>query len=350
LKKLKYVQNKRLGYNEEQILFVPYNQSEVFKKSSVIKAALMENPNIEQVAYGFSVPKNISQSRVIRQWEGSTDGESLLIYQTAVDVDFLDLYDMKLLQGSNFSELAPTDTIKQYILNETAVSALGWEQPIGKNFQEGKVIGVVKDFHFQPLQLAIEPLFLEASAGGGLLNLRGAISIKVKGQNMESTIKSVQNTIKSIFPSIPFEYQFLDEALAQMYIKDQRLGKVFNLFTGLALLISMLGLLGLAAYNVVRRAKEISIRKVLGASAVGIIQMLFRDYLKLIIVALCIALPIAYYLMQRWLESFAYRIVLSGHWPIFILIGLCALILPIIIIVLQSIRAASANPADNLRT
>ncbi|GAB5552360.1 MAG: ABC transporter permease [Saprospiraceae bacterium] len=349
LQQLKYVQNKRLGYNEDQVLFVPYAKGEVFKQSSVIKASLLENPHIKEVAFSFSIPTNMSQSRRIKGWEGSNGEESVLIYQGFVDYGFMDLYDMEIIAGRSFSEDFPADSTKQYILNETAVESLGWDNAIGKKFQEGKVIGVVKDFHFQPLHLAIEPLFFELSSGGGLMSIRGNISLKVDGQNIESTINYLQSTMKSIVPTLPFEYQFLDEALVQMYIKERRLGRMFSLFTGLAVLISILGLLGLASYNVVRRSKEISIRKVLGASAISIVRMLFKDYFKLIVLALCIATPLSYYLMQRWLESFAYRITLAWQWQIYLVIGLAALILPLIIIGLQSIRSVLANPADNLK-
>ena len=143
------------------------------------------------------------------------------------------------------------------------------------------------------------------------------------------------------------EYQFFDEALNKMYVKERRLGRMFRIFTGLALLISLLGLLGLAYYNVIRRAKEISIRKVLGANAVNIIQLLSNDFVKLILLALIIATPLAYYMMQRWLESFVYRINLS--WTTFALIGVIALILPVVVIGIQSLRSAQANPVDNLR-
>ena len=174
--------------------------------------------------------------------------------------------------------------------------------------------------------------------------------MKIDGQNRKQTLDYIAASMKAILPTIPLDYQFLDEALQKLYQKERQLGRMFTVFTGLAVLIALLGLLGLASYNVVRRAKEISIRKVLGASASGIIRMLFKDYLRLIIVALVFAIPMAYYLMQRWLDNFAYRINLAWHWQLFALIGLVALILPLIIISLQSIRSARANPAEQLRT
>ncbi|MEO0340021.1 MAG: FtsX-like permease family protein, partial [Bacteroidota bacterium] len=349
LQQLKYIQDKRLGFDEEQVVFIPYPNGKVYEQEAVIKASLLKNPNIREIAFSQAVPLNMYGSGRVRNFEGSTGEEIFVPYRNYIDYNFIDLYGMKILDGRAFSEDFQADSIPQFILNETAVKTLGWEDPIGKGFNGGRVIGVVKDFHFQPFHLAIEPLYFQLSSTGQL-GFWGNISLKVDGQNMQSTLAYIDNTLKEVFPTIPMEYQFLDEALQQLYQKEQRLGKMFSIFTGLAVLISILGLLGIASYNVVRRAKEISIRKVLGATATGIIQMLFKDYLKLVLIALVFATPLAYYLMSRWLEGFAYRIELAWHWPLFVLIGMAALILPLVIISLQSIRSARANPADQLRT
>ncbi|MEO0340631.1 MAG: FtsX-like permease family protein, partial [Bacteroidota bacterium] len=333
----------------KQVVFIPYAEGKVHKQEAVIKATLLQNPHIKEVAFSKAVPLNMYGSSKISKFEGSTGDENFSSYRNAIDYNFLALYDMEIVDGQAFSKKPSTDTLQQYILNETAVKSLGWENPIGKNFNDGRVVGVVKDFHFQPLHLAIQPLYLRLASSEDL-SYYGSISVKVDGQNMKQTLDHIAGSMKSIIPAIPFEYQFLDEALQKLYRKEQQLGRMFSVFTGLAVLIALLGLLGLASYNVVRRAKEISIRKVLGASAAGIIRMLFRDYLRLIILALALATPLAFYLMQGWLDNFAYRIDLAKHWLLFVLIGLAAVVLPLTIIGLQSLRTARANPADKLRS
>ncbi|MEL7120132.1 MAG: FtsX-like permease family protein [Bacteroidota bacterium] len=344
---LKYVQNKRLGFDKDHVIFVPYSKNdEVAQKRAIIKERLLQNPHIKQVAFSLSVPINMANSGTVRNWEGKGPDDTFWAYRSPVDYDYMDLYDMEIIEGRGFSRDFPADSIQRYVLNERAVEVLGWDHPIGKSFNQGQVIGVVKNFHFQPFHLAIEPLYLRLVTNEDL-SYRGIISLKVDGQSMESTLNYMQNSLKSILPSIPLEYQFFDEALNKMYVKERRLGRMFRIFTGLALLISLLGLLGLAYYNVIRRAKEISIRKVLGANTVNIIQLLSNDFVKLILLALVIATPLAYYMMQRWLESFVYRINLS--WTTFALIGVIALILPVVVIGLQSMRSAQANPVDNLR-
>jgi putative ABC transport system permease protein len=283
---------------------------------------------------------------IVKEWEGNDSQGDFFVYNNFIDYDFIDLFEIKLKEGRNFSPDYPTDSVESYILNESAVKALGWGSAVGKQFRNGKVIGVVKDFHFQPLDLAIKPLFLALRQGRGAMNTEHIV-IKVKTGDLENTLAAIQQTIKNFVPHIPFEYRFMDEAYAQLYQSEQRLGLAFNIFTGLALFIACMGLLGLVSQQVLQRTKEIGIRKVLGASVPGIVLLLSKDFLKLVLLALIIAVPVAGYAMSRWLEDFAYSIDLS--WWMFALTGIVALVIALVTISFQAIKAALANPVKSLR-
>jgi putative ABC transport system permease protein len=264
-----------------------------------------------------------------------------------VDYDFIDLFQIKLKEGRNFSPDFPTDSADSYILNESAVKALGWQSAAGKQFRGGKVIGVVKDFHFQPLGLPIKPLFLGMRKGREAFNTEH-IAIKIKTGELENTLAAVQRTVKKFLPHIPFEAHFMDEAYEQLYKSEKRLGQAFNIFTLLAVFIACMGLLGLVSHNVLQRTKEIGIRKVLGASVSQLIILISRDFLKLIGTALIVAMPVAWYAMNQWLQNFAYRIDIS--WWIFALSGSLSVGVALLTVSFQSIKAALADPVKSLRS
>ncbi|MEM6844412.1 MAG: ABC transporter permease [Bacteroidota bacterium] len=345
---LEYIQNKKLGFNREQVVYVPFNFEKIDENTEVIRNELLAHSNIEKVSKSIELPLNSSNQGIVDKWEGNDGQREFFCYRNYVDYDYLDLFEIELLAGRNFSSDYATDSIDSYILNKSAVKAIGWtpESAIGKGFREGQVVGVVKDFHFQPMDLSIEPLWmmlrLENNYGSN-----GNISIKVSTDDLENTLAYVQQTFKSIAPSVPFEYHFLDESYNQLYQAEQRLGQAFTIFTMLALLIACIGLFGLVSYNVVQRTKEIGIRKVLGASVLAIVELLSKDFLKLVVVALVLATPIAWYAMQQWLNDFAYRIDIP--WWVFILVAMFAIGISVLTVSFQSIRAALANPVDSLR-
>jgi putative ABC transport system permease protein len=344
---LGYIQNKELGYSREQIVYVPYHDVDITQKIPAIRAALLSNPRIEKVTFPVYMPLNMISETIVKDWEGNDSQGDFFVYNNYVDYDFIDLFEITLKEGRNFSPDYPTDSVDSYILNESAVKALGWESAIGKQFRGGKIIGVVKDFHFQPLGLAIKPLFLALRKGRGAMNTEH-IAIKLKTGDLENTLAAIGQTIKNFVPHIPFEYRFMDEAYAQLYQSEQRLGQAFTIFTLLALFIACMGLLGLVSQQVMQRTKEIGIRKVLGASVPGIVFLLSKDFLKLVVLALLIAVPLAWYAMSRWLEDFAYSIDLS--WWMFGLAGVVALAIALITVSFQSIKAALANPVKSLRS
>jgi putative ABC transport system permease protein len=267
-----------------------------------------------------------------------------------VDFDFINQYKMKIVAGRGFSKQFATDTTEAMVINESTAKLLGYsspEQAIGKNFDQwgrkGKIIGVIKDFHYQSLQQAIPPLTMRIEPQGYQM-----LSIKVSPNNLPSTIKTIENKWNRFIPDRPFDYTFLDESFDKQYRDEDRFGNLFLNFAVLAIFISCLGLLGLASYSTIQRTKEIGIRKVLGASVSNITTLLSKDFIKLVLIALLIASPIAWFGMHKWLEGFAYRINID--WWIFILAGALAILIALLTVSFQAIRAAIANPVKSLRT
>jgi putative ABC transport system permease protein len=248
-----------------------------------------------------------------------------------------------------------TDTAS-YVINETAVQQLGWKTPqnaIGKDLTygntKGRVIGVVHDFHFESLHQAIIPmLFLLPPPSSGYYN---SISIKVNGNNVQSAINTIKDTWRQYVPTVPFDYTFLDDRFQKLYDAEQQESKLFTIFSCLAIFIACLGLFGLSAFTISQRVKEIGVRKVLGASVSQLVVELSRSFLILVIVASAIALPVAGYLMYKWLEgNFVFRISLISSWWVFAGAGIVAFIIAFVTISFQTIKAANINPVKSLRS
>jgi putative ABC transport system permease protein len=269
-----------------------------------------------------------------------------------VDFDYIPQYQLKLLAGRVFSRAFGTDTTQAMVLNEAAVRMLGYHRPqdaIGRNFSQwgrkGKIIGVVKDFHYQGLQQDIRPFSMRIEPGGCSL-----ISVKVSTTDIKGTISAIEKAWQKIIPYRPFSYFFVDEMFDRQYRAEDRFGRLFLYFAVLAIFISCLGLLGLATYSTVQRTKEIGVRKVLGASVGGIVGMLSREFLVLVGLAFLAATPVSFFLMKKWLDGFAYRINIYSAWWIFILAGLGAFAITLFTISFQAVKAALANPVNSLRS
>jgi putative ABC transport system permease protein len=257
---------------------------------------------------------------------------------------------MQMAAGRNFSKAVSTDT-NNYIINEAAVRMLGWKTPqnaLDKDLAyggiKGKVIGVVKDFHFESLHQAIIPLLFQLPSQG----FYGRLSIKISGHNVQSAINTIQSTWQRYLPETPFDFTFLDTKFDQLYRSEQQQGNLFTIFSCIAVFIACLGLFGLSAFTITQRVKEIGVRKVLGASVPQIVIELSKDFLKLVLIATMIAFPIAWYSMSKWLLDFAFRINIS--WWIFLIAGVIALLIAFATISFQSIKAALANPVKSLRS
>jgi putative ABC transport system permease protein len=267
-----------------------------------------------------------------------------LINQNGIDKDLIPLLKMKLVQGSNFSG-SPADSA-HYILNETAVRQAGIEDPIGKSFtlhqNKGTIIGVVKDFNYASLKTAIEPAIFYYDPSGW------TVYIKTTAAEAQKAIAAAQKAWKQYNSDFPFTYSFLDDDFNKMYADDQRTGTLFNVFAVVAILISCLGLLGLSTYTAQVKTKEIGIRKVLGASIISITRLLAREFIALVLLAFLIATPIAWLFMNKWLRDFVYRIHING-W-VFVVTGLIAIVIALLTVGFQAIKAAVANPVKSLRT
>jgi hypothetical protein len=263
------------------------------------------------------------------------------------DDGYVDTMGMTIAQGRNLSKEFPTDKTESFLVNEELAKLMGHEDPIGKSFsfweQKGKIVGVIKDFHFQPLRRKIEPLIIQWVD----LDWTNFLFLRIAPEGIAKTLGTVQGTWGKILPDIPFSYQFLDEDFAIMYRSEERTGTLLKIFTAMAILVACLGLFGLASYAAEQRTKEIGIRKVLGASAQGIVALMCREFLVLIGLANLIAWPVAYFAINGWLDNFAYRTQI----PAFFFIGALAtsLAIGLMTVIYKAVRAASANPVDALK-
>ena len=347
-KQLDYIQNKELGFEKEHIVNFQMGGS-FYDKYETIKQELLRHPDILSIAQtNFSCHGGFATSHV--NWEGRQNNENTTLAIHAVDFDFQKMFDVEMVQGRFFSRDFQTDVWQSFILNETAVKFMELESPIGKQFScdlpfaegKGKIIGVVKDFHFRSLHNEIAPLILVIHPWWYT-----DAYIKISAGNVPNTLNFIQNKLKELVPEFPFELHFLDEVVDQLYQTEQRAGVLVRYGTFLALFIACLGLFGLTAFTTEQRIKEIGIRKVLGASVPGIIQLLTKEFTKCIIIANLLALPIAWYVMRQWLQNFAYRI--NSGWWIFLLAGSMALVIALLTVSYQSLKAALANPVESLR-
>ena len=342
---LEYVQNKKLGYTNEKLVHVRYFESEITAKQQLLKNMLLENPSIKKVSLSSQLPFNVTSQGPVTSWEGNTNNEPLYVFRTYIDYDFLDVFKMEIVEGRGFSKEIASDS-SAYLLNEAAVKSLGWNSPLGKKFSNGKVVGVLKDFHLKTFDQAIEPLFMALRTPEHTRNY-GEVVLKIDMSKYEKTSEFIINTMNSIVPLVPYEVSVVEDSYMQFYNEEKRLGKAFNIFTLLALFIAGIGLFGMISFQIAQRSKEISIRKVLGSSVGGILKLLAKGVFRQILIAVLIAAPIAYYFTEEWLQSFVYRI--SLQWWVIVLVGLFATSLALLSIAYQSIQVARSNPANNLR-
>ena len=339
---LRFMKNKELGFIKDYIVVVP---AAVEEQDALINE-LRQNAQILDVTLSDYLPHDITGAS-FANWEGHKADEKLLIYRNWSDAHFLQFYDIPVVLGRGFSEEFMDKRGEVYILNESAVKAIGWDDPIGKRFgfsddKMGVVVGVVKDFHFAPLHLDIEPLALT------LLSERpNWLSIRIRPHHIPGTLSYIERTWKTHSLQEDFSYSFLDDRLDRMYRTEKKLGKTFSIYTFIALFIACLGLYGLASFMTMQRTREIGIRKVLGATEWNITLMTTKKFLVLVFFGNVTAWPIAYFAMQKWLQNFAYRMNI-GLW-IFVLSATLSLIIALFTVGYQSIRAALTNPADSLR-
>ena len=344
-KQLRYFRARDLGFDKNGILFMRMAGG-LQKNYEAFRNELLQNPDVTVVARTFQIPGEMSA--IVRgiRWEGMEAGESVAFGFIPVDYDTLDLLDMKVVQGRKFSREFPADD-SNFILNERAVKAMGLKNPIGKPFSLGEdptgtIIGVIKDFHSMPLNYGIEPVVLLIDP-----DYYGFILVKIRPGDRRNIISGVEAAWKKFVPGFPFEYHFLDERFELYYGPEILAGKLFRYFVLLAIFISCLGLLGLSAFVAEQKTKEIGIRKALGASVSRIVLLLTKQFLLWALLANIIAWPVAYIAMRSWLDNYPFRT--SIGLPIFLLSAAAALLITMLTVSFQAVRAARANPVNSLR-
>lgn len=347
---LRFIQNTKVGFDKDQVLildntYVLGNQVQAFKNE------ILKNASVKSGTVSSYLPVDASsRSDNTFSKEAVIDSRNGLNMQSwYVDHDYLKTMGIQLVAGRNFSKEYGTDS-SAMVINETTARLLGYKDPIGKHIyasdptgaRKYTVIGVVKNFNFESLRQTVGPLCFMLGESSG------SISFKVGTGNLSSLISNVEQVWKKMAPGMPFSYRFLDDSFDEMYRAEQRMGKLGLAFSILAIVVACMGLFGLATYAAEQRVKEIGIRKVLGASVTGIVEMLSLDFLKLVMIASMIAFPLAWWAMNKWLMNFAYRIDIE--WWVFILAAVIALVITLATVSSQAIRAAIMNPVKSLRT
>ena len=344
---MQFMRNQDLGFDKEHTIVLP---TQIGERQDALKASIAQVPGVKGIALSSSVPGsgNPAAYSEVENQNGDLQVANLDLYY--VDEDYISQLGMEIVAGRGFSRDFPSDSSQAMVINEKAVSLLGYSKPedaIGARYQQwgsnGQVIGVVKDFNFRSLQQEIAPITMRLDPTN-----TAVMSIKIVGSNTQQTLTAVEKTWHSILPADPFEYYFLDELFNQQYSADEEFGDLFLSFALLAIFISCLGLLGLAAYSTIQRKKEIGIRKIIGASVGNIVNLLSKEFLKLVGIAFLISSPIAWYAMHNWLEDFAYKI--NVEWWMFFIAGLGAMIIAMVTVSFQAINAAIANPIKSIRT
>jgi putative ABC transport system permease protein len=345
-RQVNYIQSINLGYNRENLVYAPI-EGNLKQNFEVFKNEALKMPGIKSITRSASTPTNIIPSTIGVRWDGKDPNVNISFNNTSVGYDFVSTMQLKLVAGRDFSQDFPTDS-NNYILNEAALKRIGYSNPIGRSFtqwgQQGKIIGIVKDFHFSSLHDQIKPLILrygEKDAGGNML-------VRTMPGQTKEALASLEKISKQLNPNFKFTYTFSDEEYNKLYNNEQVVSKLSNSFSFLAIFISCLGLFGLAMFTAEQRLKEIGIRKVLGASVSSLFALLSSEFLWLVFIALIIATPIAWYAMNIWLLSFAYRTPVE--WWMFALSGGIIIGIALITVSFQAIKAAIINPIQSLRS
>ncbi|MDH4271590.1 MAG: ABC transporter permease [Candidatus Aminicenantes bacterium] len=352
-RQLDFMRNRNLGFSMEQVLVTQIDDPTIFPRVETVKARLKEIPGVVSAALTQAVPGQMTEANVQPFVpEGVLESEPLLFRQFSVDADFVPTIGMEIVQGRNFSRELPTDA-DALLINEATARKLGWADPVGRKikvptageaglgWREKTVIGVIRDFHFLGLRELIEPCLLD------LGTQMDQLLIKLKTERLSATVRELERAWGEIDPVRPLDFFFLDGFFDAQYRTEERLSRLITAFSGLAVAIACLGLFGLASFLAEQRAKEIAIRKVLGASIRGVLARLSLEFLKLVALAILLAWPVAYFAMGAWLRNFSYRAALSP-WT-FLTAGLAALAIAFLTVAGQAYRAASSNPVESLK-
>ena len=343
-----YMKNSKLGFNKEQVLFIPSNQ-EISANYEAFKNSLLQNPGIKVVARANWIPGNPHDVEGYT-WTGETGPVRDGFYTLVVDEDYAPALELEFAAGRNFSKETPSDLKDGFIVNEAAVRRMGWtnEAAVGQSLRLGTqndrtIVGVLKDFNFKSLHEKIEPVVMLL----GSQYMFQKIVIKTGSADINKTLNAIGQQWKTFSPDFPYDYHFVDRDFEELYMSEQKLSAVITLFSILSILIVCLGLLGLVSHSTRERTKEIGVRKVLGSSVSSVVFMLIKEYTGIILIANLIAWPLAFYVINEWLQNFAYKTEIN--WWVFLLSGGLAFIIAFAAVAYHSIKAARANPVESLK-
>ena len=341
LRQMDFIQSSKLGYEKEHI----FSFKNELENPQLLTETLKNQPGINDVAISDQSIVSITNSSSIPKWEGSAKDENVPVFYVYAGSNFKDFFNLEMQSGRWFRPGQLDST--SFIINEATAKAMQLDDPVGKWIEfwgtRGTIAGVVKDFHFQSFHNEIQQLIFVQSA-----NYFPTTYVKTTGSDASKAIASAEKIFKQHSPNAVFTHEFLDESYNKLYTNESRVGSLFFLFALIAIIISCVGIFGLATYTAERRFKEIGIRKVLGASVLSIVQLLSKDFLKPVILAIVLAIPIAWYFMNNWLSEFAYRIELD--WLGFFLAAILAIVIALLTVGFQSVRAAVSNPAESIKS
>jgi putative ABC transport system permease protein len=345
---INYMKNKKLGFAKNQILVLSMDKIPEDFNLDTFKKELIQHSNIQHVSSSNAYPGKTRNGMLINA-DGMDEDEQLLVWNWHVDQDYLNTMVLELIAGKDFTKRDQDLEDQEFIINETALLDIGWDLDncVGREIKmgqwKGHCIGVIKDFNFSSLQQKVEPLLLDSRSNA----YRKEIMVRFGEGDLLNTIDFIENKWQQLIPENIFSYKFLDESFDQLFDSEQRTAKAFNVFSSLSILIASLGLFGLSAYEVLSRTKEIGIRKSIGSSSLGIFQLLVKQFYKLALLAFIISAPIAYFIMNKWLQNFVYRI--SVTWLEFGFAVIITLLIVLLSIGYHTIRAALIKPVDSLR-
>ena len=342
-KQIEFIQTKNLGYDDENIIEV-HSSGKLLNDTQTFINEVKNIPGVLNAsAFGHDMVGDAGSTGGL-DWPGRLPEQRIRFGNLEVGHNWIELLGIELLEGRTYTNNYKAEA-QNIIFNESGIKAMGLENPIGTKVnlwgEERIIIGVVKDFNFQSLYDKITPCFIQTYP-----NL-ASVLIKVDGNNISNTIAAIEEFHSEYNGGLPFDFQFMDDDYQQLYVAEQRVATLSKYFAGIAIVISSLGLLALAAFSIERRRKEIGIRKVLGSSVFNIVKLLSSDFVKMVMIAILISLPLSYFLAEEWLSSFAFRIQISWWW--FAFSGLTALMIAMLTVSLQTLRAANLNPATSLK-
>ena len=345
-RQVQFIKRQNLGFDRENLLYIPM-KADLFSRYNTLRSELEASKVAKSFTVTSDLPSNLSSATYDVEWDGKTANEQIVFPLIAVDEYFLKTMGIDLVAGRNFAAAFTADT-SSYMINETTlrIMNLGPGEAIGKrisvNGRQGTIIGVVQNFHFKPIQQVIEPLIMQLNTFGGF------VMVRTRPQDTKAILTELELIFKKLTPAYPFGYSFLDEDFERLYLTENRISIFSNVFAALAIFIACLGLFGLSTFIVEKRVKEIAVRKVVGASMGTIMVLLSKDFVRLLLVAILLATPLSWYVMNLWLENYAYRVP-GNAWP-FIAAGMTALFIALLATGSQTFQAATMSAVKSLRT